>query len=204
MKTQRRFPRKSVRRNRSCGPAFSGKKRTLPREDFGNFRNRVIFASETGGAGPSFLQRGLAQLARALAWHARGHRFEPGILHFRERRKARTFVRAFSFSESGPCPFSPLNHPEFCGKGVAGECREPLRSLALAPFGTLPRKTLRRSVRPVSWPAWGRLPRTVGTRCIVPHPPSGSRPRPARSLPPDTGRSGDNYDRAGKVPDLRR
>ena len=23
----------------------------------------------------------LAQLARALAWHARGHRFEPGILH---------------------------------------------------------------------------------------------------------------------------
>ena len=26
---------------------------------------------------------GLAQLARALAWHARGHRFEPGILHHR-------------------------------------------------------------------------------------------------------------------------
>ncbi len=24
---------------------------------------------------------GLAQLARALAWHARGHRFDPGILH---------------------------------------------------------------------------------------------------------------------------
>ena len=23
----------------------------------------------------------LAQLARALAWHARGHRFESGILH---------------------------------------------------------------------------------------------------------------------------
>ena len=23
----------------------------------------------------------LAQLARALAWHARGHRFDPGILH---------------------------------------------------------------------------------------------------------------------------
>ena len=27
------------------------------------------------------LNGGLAQLARALAWHARGHRFEPGILH---------------------------------------------------------------------------------------------------------------------------
>ena len=25
---------------------------------------------------------GLAQLARALAWHARGHRFDPDILHF--------------------------------------------------------------------------------------------------------------------------
>ena len=25
---------------------------------------------------------GLAQLARALAWHARGHRFEPDILHY--------------------------------------------------------------------------------------------------------------------------
>jgi hypothetical protein len=24
---------------------------------------------------------GLAQLARALAWHARGHRFDSGILH---------------------------------------------------------------------------------------------------------------------------
>ena len=27
---------------------------------------------------------GLAQLARALAWHARGHRFEPDILHKKE------------------------------------------------------------------------------------------------------------------------
>ena len=26
-------------------------------------------------------QGGLAQLARALAWHARGHQFDPGILH---------------------------------------------------------------------------------------------------------------------------
>ena len=27
---------------------------------------------------------GLAQLARALAWHARGHRFDPDILHHEE------------------------------------------------------------------------------------------------------------------------
>ena len=30
---------------------------------------------------------GLAQLARALAWHARGHRFEPDILHKMQNRK---------------------------------------------------------------------------------------------------------------------
>ncbi len=30
---------------------------------------------------------GLAQLARALAWHARGHRFEPDILHTSEDLK---------------------------------------------------------------------------------------------------------------------
>ena len=27
------------------------------------------------------MKGGLAQLARALAWHARGHRFDPDILH---------------------------------------------------------------------------------------------------------------------------
>ena len=31
---------------------------------------------------------GLAQLARALAWHARGHRFEPDILHNPKCREA--------------------------------------------------------------------------------------------------------------------
>jgi len=38
---------------------------------------------------------GLAQLARALAWHARGHRFESGILH---KLKGRS-------SPSGPFAF---------------------------------------------------------------------------------------------------
>ena len=34
------------------------------------------------GGGCIFAPRGeLAQLARALAWHARGHRFDSGILH---------------------------------------------------------------------------------------------------------------------------
>jgi len=30
---------------------------------------------------PQFPKGGLAQLARALAWHARGHRFDSDILH---------------------------------------------------------------------------------------------------------------------------
>ena len=38
----------------------------------------IIFASEI------FKNGGLAQLARALAWHARGHRFESDILHLRK------------------------------------------------------------------------------------------------------------------------
>ena len=30
---------------------------------------------------------GLAQLARALAWHARGHRFESDILHYARKEQ---------------------------------------------------------------------------------------------------------------------
>ena len=37
---------------------------------------------------------GLAQLARALAWHARGHRFDPDILH---NQKAAQWVRPSVF-----------------------------------------------------------------------------------------------------------
>ena len=29
-----------------------------------------------------FIKGGLAQLARALAWHARGRRFDPDTLHY--------------------------------------------------------------------------------------------------------------------------
>ena len=38
---------------------------------------------------------GLAQLARALAWHARGHRFEPDILHQTTGRKQMSFFPVF-------------------------------------------------------------------------------------------------------------
>jgi len=38
----------------------------------------------------------LAQLARALAWHARGHRFDSGILHPDNQSLTDTSVRLFS------------------------------------------------------------------------------------------------------------
>ncbi len=41
---------------------------------FGNITKPLTFAAR-------LMQGELAQLARALAWHARGHRFDSGILH---------------------------------------------------------------------------------------------------------------------------
>ncbi len=41
-------------------------------------------------------QGGLAQLARALAWHARGHQFDPGILH-KKSLSNKFFVRQVLF-----------------------------------------------------------------------------------------------------------
>jgi hypothetical protein len=43
------------------------------------------------GGGCIFAPRGeLAQLARALAWHARGHRFDSGILHIMSTARVRS------------------------------------------------------------------------------------------------------------------
>ena len=57
-----------------------------------------------GLQGKLFLKHGgLAQLARALAWHARGHRFDPDILHIvnekgkTKREKSNGFF-TFNFS----------------------------------------------------------------------------------------------------------
>jgi hypothetical protein len=46
---------------------------TIKIKRFGFLPERSIFALHNFG--------GLAQLARALAWHARGHRFDSDILH---------------------------------------------------------------------------------------------------------------------------
>jgi hypothetical protein len=53
---------------------------------------------------PSQHNGGLAQLARALAWHARGHRFDSDILH----PKPSDFLEAFFM------PYS-IREPNFTG-----------------------------------------------------------------------------------------
>ena len=50
---------------------------------------------------------GLAQLARALAWHARGHRFDPGILHTIRPLRAKALPgsgKAFFMDGPDPIP----------------------------------------------------------------------------------------------------
>ena len=58
------------------GKAFEGvlkKKRKIFAKLFGGLKNVVFLQPQKQGA--------LAQLARALAWHARGHRFDSVMLH---------------------------------------------------------------------------------------------------------------------------
>ena len=57
---------------------------------FAPYSKSGIFASASREANDG----GLAQLARALAWHARGHRFDSDILH---RSTARPQACRFSF-----------------------------------------------------------------------------------------------------------
>ncbi len=67
-------------------------------------------------------QGGLAQLARAFAWHARGHRFEPDILHTRrlfiERRTA-VFYRPRRLKRIGAADPKVAQPRNYCGSPYA-------------------------------------------------------------------------------------
>ena len=67
-------------------------------------------------------QGGLAQLARALAWHARGHEFESRILHFDPKTKR------------GQTTTNPAKS-RFCGISVF-QCMFPVLSAAPGTNGT--------------------------------------------------------------------
>jgi hypothetical protein len=51
---------------------------------------------------------GLAQLARALAWHARGHRFDSGILHKKSLPVGKAFLFVVEYLNPKP------THPRHC------------------------------------------------------------------------------------------
>ena len=63
---------------------------------FGELKKVVFLQPQTTGA--------LAQLARALAWHARGHRFDSVMLH-KTKKPHRGEVFSFLFSKLS---YSPL------------------------------------------------------------------------------------------------
>ena len=77
----------------SCkGTALKGalqKKRKIFAKMFGELKNVVFLQPQKQGA--------LAQLARALAWHARGHRFDSVMLH-KIRRQPAENQRVFLFA----------------------------------------------------------------------------------------------------------
>ena len=58
---------------------------------------------------------GISSAGRALAWHARGHRFDPGILHQKSTVLRRKYG-AFLFAEAGfwGCIASPAPFSGFC------------------------------------------------------------------------------------------
>ena len=55
----------------------------------GREKQKTIFATATAAGG-------LAHLARALAWHARGDQFESGILHIKRLRKGPLFFMRYT------------------------------------------------------------------------------------------------------------
>ena len=122
---------------------------------------------------------GLAQLARALAWHARGHRFESDILHFRlflalrsltfcdkTASRKQKFERRLSLQPPG----SPPGHVPVEAGSESGRMVD-----ALAQGGDEGRGKLRKSAV--------RRNRPLTRRC-----PNGTTPRPAGAGPPQLRR----------------
>jgi hypothetical protein len=68
---------------------ISGKLRRMLAFVLAKAKSRSTFAEPTRNRRSGKVENGgLAQLARALAWHARGHRFDSDILHSRSNQKA--------------------------------------------------------------------------------------------------------------------
>jgi hypothetical protein len=67
---------------------ISGELRRILAFRLAKAKSRSTFAEPTRNRRSGKVKNGgLAQLARALAWHARGHRFDSDILHSRLNKK---------------------------------------------------------------------------------------------------------------------
>ena len=69
-----------------------------------------ILSKSSGNGTPVW---GISSAGRALAWHARGHRFDPGILHQTKHAAENILQRAFYFVCKGL--LLPLHWARICG-----------------------------------------------------------------------------------------
>ena len=101
---------------------------------FGNKKNFRYLCTHNGG---------LAQLARALAWHARGHQFDPGILHNPGKDGHKSIL--IFLSESVPCihkypPLSSCSDRAQTGRGTIRIRTKPRAGSARAKKTAIGRK----------------------------------------------------------------
>src|SRR5450755_1595250 len=92
-----------------------------------------LFYTAFGGTGH---QRGISSSGRALAWHVRGDRFDPGILHFTGQVHNVFLVQFFIFPKSASFFLNSLisTDMEYRQLGNSG-LRVPVLSFGTATFG---------------------------------------------------------------------
>ena len=192
------------------------KKRKSARSFLGNSKYSLIFAAANGG---------LAQLARALAWHARGHEFESRILHSINGRSCR-IARLLRYnprdSNEGPRKAPPSRK-----RNTAAEIHSALPATNPGTGTTLPlifrsshphapRSACERGLQhlrhgappPKRRRSQRRLPRNPSTSVEAPSPPVGtphefgvlrSAAAPSRGLRADAQRRWDGGMQRGRV-----
>ena len=145
---------------------FFRKKRKIFPKMFGGLK-KVVFLHPQIERFSAAKEGALAQLARALAWHARGHRFDSVMLHKRNPAISAGFF-VFKSIESWLFSRAVLRFP-LRGGSLLGECLPDARPTGHW-FETLPRPS---AVSHPSGHRWDRSPRRrrgygqcrLSTRC---------------------------------------
>lgn len=130
-----------IPRNETKGPDLLRNRRAVaPRR--GDFPAFFLESAENFLLLPAH-EGGLAQLARALAWHARGHQFDPGILHNPGKDGHKSIL--IFLSESVPCihkypPLSSCSDRAQTGRGTIRIRTKPRAGSARAKKTAIGRK----------------------------------------------------------------